>query len=152
MSKTLTLQALLVHGQHVNPAYEGGTAGQSNKQDRPEAVVHGTLARFGKLQAASQNTQAFGWIKALSDDWDLVETEHNRLLNDSEKQYRFDVSKPYSQKPHYELALAYNLSADAKAGLQTLLGSAWLSSRAGCRGPNVPDLHHVDELQRCPPQ
>lgn len=29
----------------------------------------------------------------------------NRPLNDSEKQHRFDVSKPCSQKPHYELSL-----------------------------------------------
>ena len=29
----------------------------------------------------------------------------NRPLNDSEKQHRFDLSKPCSQKPHYELSL-----------------------------------------------
>jgi hypothetical protein len=29
----------------------------------------------------------------------------NRPLNDSEKRHRFDVSKPCSQKPHYELSL-----------------------------------------------
>lgn len=29
----------------------------------------------------------------------------NRPLNDSEKQHRFDVNKPCSQKPHYELSL-----------------------------------------------
>ena len=29
----------------------------------------------------------------------------NRPLNDSEKRHRFDVNKPCSQKPHYELSL-----------------------------------------------
>lgn len=68
MSKTLTLPELLDHGQHVNPAYEGGAAGQSSAEDRPDAAVHGTLARFGKRQAASGRAQAFGWIKAIYPD------------------------------------------------------------------------------------
>lgn len=64
MSKTLALVELIPHGQHVRPAYEGGAAGHSNSKDRSDAAVHGTLARYGKRQAASANAQAFGWIKA----------------------------------------------------------------------------------------
>jgi hypothetical protein len=68
MSQVLALQELIVHGQHVNPAYEGGAAGHSSAEDRPDAAVHGTLARFGKRQAASATAQAFGWIKATYPD------------------------------------------------------------------------------------
>ena len=64
MSSTLALKELLPHGQHVNPAYEGGAAGESSAEERPDAMVHGTLSRFGKRQAASGKAQAFGWIKA----------------------------------------------------------------------------------------
>jgi hypothetical protein len=68
MNQVFALQELITHGQHVNPAYEGGAAGQSSPTDRPDAVVHGTLARFGKRQAASANAQAFGWVKATYPD------------------------------------------------------------------------------------
>jgi hypothetical protein len=68
MSSTLALKELLPHGQHVNPAYEGGAAGESSAEERPDALVHGTLSRFGKRQAASGTAQAFGWIKATYPD------------------------------------------------------------------------------------
>ena len=65
MSKTHAFAQLLPHGQHIHPAYAGGAAGQSSAQDRPDAAIHGTLASFGKRQAASGTAQAFGWIKAI---------------------------------------------------------------------------------------
>jgi hypothetical protein len=68
MSSTLVLKELLPHGQHVNPAYVGGTAGESSAEERPDAMVYGTLSRFGKRQAASGTAQAFGWIKATYPD------------------------------------------------------------------------------------
>ena len=43
MTPTLKLPELLPHGQHVNPAYVGGTAGESSAEERPDAMVHGTL-------------------------------------------------------------------------------------------------------------
>ncbi len=64
MSQAHTLPDLIPHGQHVNPHYEGGAAGDSTAQDRPEAAVHGMLKRFDKTQSASGMAQAFGWIKA----------------------------------------------------------------------------------------
>lgn len=68
MNQTQTLAELIPHGQHVRSAYESGAAGESNAEDRPDAAVHGTLARFGKRQAASANALAFGWIKATYPD------------------------------------------------------------------------------------
>lgn len=59
----LTLPELVAHGQHVNPAYEGGASGQATPEDRPEAAVHGTLASFDKDQSASATVHAYGWIK-----------------------------------------------------------------------------------------
>lgn len=64
----LTLPELVAHGQHVNPAYDGGAAGQATPEDRPEAAVHGTLTRFEKSRSASATVQAFGWIKATYPD------------------------------------------------------------------------------------
>ena len=64
MSQAYTLPDLIPHGQHVNPHYEGGAAGDSSAQDRPEAAVHGMLKRFDQTQSASGIAQAFGWIKA----------------------------------------------------------------------------------------
>jgi hypothetical protein len=64
MTRTVALSDLLPHGEYVNPAYEGGAAGDSTAEDRPDAVVHGTLARFDKANSASATAQAFGWIKA----------------------------------------------------------------------------------------
>lgn len=63
-ANTLTLPELLPHGAHVRPEYEGGAWGQSTAEDRPESVVHGTLARYDKHQRASDTPQALGWIKA----------------------------------------------------------------------------------------
>lgn len=68
MTPTLKLPELLPHGQHVNPAYEGGAADESSAEERPDAMVHGTLTRFGKQQSASGSAQAFGWIKATYPD------------------------------------------------------------------------------------
>ncbi|MFN3914371.1 MAG: DUF6708 domain-containing protein [Aquabacterium sp.] len=65
MSPTHTLPDLIPHGQHINPHYEGGAAGDSTAQDRPEAAMHGMLKRFDKTQSASGTAQAFGWIKAI---------------------------------------------------------------------------------------
>ena len=68
MSTARALPELIAHGQHVRPAYEDAAAGQSTPDDRPEAAVHGTLARFEKQQSASATAQAYGWIKALYPD------------------------------------------------------------------------------------
>ncbi len=64
MTRTVAVSDLLAHGDYVNPAYEGGAAGHSTAEDRPDAAVHGTLARFNKTTSASATAQAFGWIKA----------------------------------------------------------------------------------------
>ena len=68
MSTTPILPELLPHGTHIRPEYADGAWGQSTDSERSEGGLSGTLRRFRKHQRASDQPQAFGWIKAVYPD------------------------------------------------------------------------------------
>ena len=59
---------LLPHGQYVGAGYADGAWGQSTDTKRPAGGLSGTLRRFKKADRASDQPQAFGWIKATYSD------------------------------------------------------------------------------------